>query len=70
MRGLAGSLFILIGVSTIVALFSCLRRPALVCFIVAFGAVLVWWPQLNQRTMPIGRQMSPGKSLERLTATC
>ena len=46
-RGLAGSLFILIGVSTIVALFSRLRRPALVCFIAMFGIVLVWWTTIS-----------------------
>ena len=47
MRGLAGSLFILIGISTITALFSRLRRPALVCFIVVFGIVLVWWTTIK-----------------------
>ena len=46
-RGLAVSLFILFGVSTIAAIFSCLRRPALVCFIVAYGAVLVWWTAIQ-----------------------
>ena len=46
-RGLAGSLFILIGISTIVALFSRLRRPALVCFVAAFGVVLVWWTTIR-----------------------
>ncbi len=46
-RGLAGSLFILTGASTIVALFTYLRRPALVCFVVAFGAVLVWWTTIK-----------------------
>ena len=42
-RGLAGVLFILVGVSTIVALFTRVRRRALACFIGAFGAVLIWW---------------------------
>jgi hypothetical protein len=47
MRGLAGALFILIGVSAIAALFSRFRRPALVCFVAAFGFVLVWWTTIS-----------------------
>ena len=47
MRGLAGSVFILVGFSAIAALFSRLRRPALACFIAAFGIVLVWWTTIR-----------------------
>ena len=47
MRGFAGSVFFLISVSTIAALFSRLRRPALVCFIAVFGIVLVWWTTIR-----------------------
>ena len=47
MRGLVGSIFILIGVSAIGALFSRLRRPALVCFIAAFGIILIWWTTIR-----------------------
>jgi Domain of unknown function (DUF4105) len=43
MRGLAGALFILVGISAIVALLTRFRRLGLACFIVAFGAVLIWW---------------------------
>jgi len=43
MRVLAAALSILVGVSTIVALFTRVRRPALACFIGAFGVVLIWW---------------------------
>ena len=43
MRGLAGSVFILIGVSAIAALFSRLRSPVLACFMAAFGIILIWW---------------------------
>ena len=46
-RGFAGSLFILIGISAIIVLFSRLRRPALVCFVAAFGLVLVWWTTIK-----------------------
>src|SRR5271169_2666919 len=47
MRGLAGIVFILIGVSAIAALFSRLRRVALACFIAVFGIVLVWWSTIR-----------------------
>jgi hypothetical protein len=43
MRGLAGALFILVGISAIVALLTRFRRLGLACFIIAFGAVLIWW---------------------------
>ena len=46
-RGFAGSLFILIGISAIIVLFSRWRRPALVCFAAAFGLVLVWWTTIK-----------------------
>ncbi len=47
MRGFAVTLSILIGISTITALFSRLRRSALVCFIAAFGFVLFWWTTIK-----------------------
>jgi len=46
-RGLAAGLFILAGIATIVALFTRLRRPALVGFLAAFGAILVWWSTIR-----------------------
>ena len=46
-RGLAAGLFILAGIATIVALFTRLHRPALVGFLVAFGAILVWWSTIR-----------------------
>ena len=46
-RGLAGGLFILIGLYTIIAVFGRLRLPVLVTFIAAFGAVLIWWSTIR-----------------------
>ena len=74
MRGLAGGLFILIGVSTIVALFSRLRRPALVCFIAAFGAVLVWWTTIRPEDRAdwapdVARQVTGTLDGDKLTLT-
>jgi uncharacterized protein DUF4105 len=46
-RGLVAGLFVLVGVATIVALFDRVRWRALVCFIGAFGAVLVWWTTIT-----------------------
>ena len=74
MRGLVGGLFILIGVSTIVALFSRVRRPALVCFIAAFGAVLVWWTTISPENQAdwapdVARQVTGTLDGDKLTLT-
>mgnify|MGYP001066080490 CR=1 FL=1 len=42
-RGLACALFLLFGLTTIIALFSRFRVGAFVFFVAAFAAVLVWW---------------------------
>ncbi len=47
MRGFAGSLVILIGFFTIVAVYSRFRRLAFACFVAAFGAVLIWWSTIR-----------------------
>jgi hypothetical protein len=74
MRGLAGSLFILFGVATVVALFSRWRRPALVCFLAAFGGILVWWntiaPADNGNWAPdVARQVTGTLDGDMLTLT-
>jgi hypothetical protein len=46
-RDLIGSLVILIGVGTIIALYSRFRRPALICFITAFSIDLIWWATIK-----------------------
>jgi hypothetical protein len=43
MRALAGTLFFLIGVAAILALFTRGRQLVLVSFLAAFAAVLAWW---------------------------
>jgi hypothetical protein len=48
-RGLAGIVFFVIGVTAIVALFGRWRRPALLCFLAAFGAILAWWATITPR---------------------
>jgi hypothetical protein len=40
---LAGALFAVLGLVTVVAIFSRLRFRGLVLFVVAFRVVLIWW---------------------------
>jgi hypothetical protein len=46
-RALAGVLFILFGLATIIALFSRFRIRALVLFAAALAVVLVWWSTIR-----------------------
>jgi Domain of unknown function (DUF4105) len=46
-RALAGALFAVLGLATVVALFSRLRFHGLVLFVVAFSAVLIWWSTIT-----------------------
>ena len=46
-RGVAAGLFPLLGAATTIALFGRLRLRWLAAFIVAFGAVLVWWSRIR-----------------------
>jgi Domain of unknown function (DUF4105) len=46
-RGLAGSLFILIGLLTMIGFFSSLRIPALAFFVTTFGGILIWWSAIE-----------------------
>ena len=48
-RGLIASVAILVGVGTIIALYSRFRRPAFACFIAAFGAILIWWVTIRPK---------------------
>jgi hypothetical protein len=74
LRGLAGSLFILIGVLTLVALFSSRRRPALVVFATAFFTVLIWWSTIRpvdhaDWAPDVARQVTGTLDGEKLTLT-
>jgi hypothetical protein len=73
-RGLAGSLFVLLGLAAIIALFSRSRLPVLVLFAVAFGAVLVWWstirpPGRGDWAPDVARQVTGTQSGDLLTLT-
>jgi hypothetical protein len=46
-RGIVAGAFVVAGLSTIVALFTRLRRAALATFVVVFGAVLAWWTTIK-----------------------
>ena len=48
-RGLAASAFALDGLATIVAVFTRVRRPALIAFLAAFAAMLAWWSTIHPR---------------------
>lgn len=47
LKGLVAGLAGLFGLLTAAALFSRLRRPMLAAFVVAFGALLVWWSSIK-----------------------
>jgi hypothetical protein len=73
-RGLAAGLYILAGLSTIVALFTRLRLLALVGFLAAFGAILLWWstirPAAHGDWAPsVARQVTGSLDGDRLTLT-
>ncbi|PSH54979.1 hypothetical protein CU102_28305, partial [Phyllobacterium brassicacearum] len=42
-RGGAGGFLVLLGLATIVALFTRMRIPAVAVFLAVFGAILIWW---------------------------
>jgi hypothetical protein len=46
-RGVAASLFVIVGAVTAVTLFTRRRWPALAAFALAFGALLVWWSTIK-----------------------
>jgi hypothetical protein len=46
-RGFAAGVFALGGLATVVALFTRLRRPALIAFLAAFAAMLAWWSTIH-----------------------
>jgi hypothetical protein len=73
-RGLAASLFGLLGTATIVAVFTRLRRAAVVVFAVAFGAVLVWWSTIEPLAQAdwasdVSRQVTGTRNGDLLTLT-
>ena len=47
LRALAGGLFVLLGLATILALFTRLRLRALAVFLAAFALMLVWWGSIQ-----------------------
>jgi hypothetical protein len=47
LRGLAAGLFVLVGFATVVAMFTRQRGRALVGFLAAFAAILVWWSTIK-----------------------
>ena len=49
-RGLAAGLFALLGLATVVALFSPRRWAALAAYALAFGGVAVWWSAISPPT--------------------
>jgi hypothetical protein len=55
-RGLAAGLFVLLGLATIIALFTRRRWPAIAVFAFAFGALLLWWSTI---TPPAGGDWAP-----------
>jgi hypothetical protein len=72
-RGLAGGLFVLLGLATIIALFGS-RLRALVVFAVAFGAVLVWWSTIKPLdhadwAPDVSRQVTGTRNNDLLTLT-
>ena len=46
-RALGAGLFVLLGFTTLIALFGRLRLPAVLAFAVAFGGVLAWWSTIT-----------------------
>jgi Domain of unknown function (DUF4105) len=44
---IAGGFFVLLGLATIIALFTHMRIRALVVFLAAFGAILIWWNTIS-----------------------
>jgi hypothetical protein len=55
-RGVAASLFAVLGAATAVALFTRRRSPALAAFALAFGALVVWWSTIKP---PAGGDWAP-----------
>ena len=73
-RGLTASLFILVGLVTIIALYSRFRHPALACFVAAFGAVLIWWATIQPNDQAnwapdVARQVTGSLDGDMLTLT-
>nr|WP_310422364.1 DUF4105 domain-containing protein [Mycoplana sp. BE70] len=46
-RALAAGLFVLLGLASAIGMFGRLRFPAIMLFVVAFGAVLIWWSSIT-----------------------
>ena len=55
-RAVAAGLFVLLGLTTIVTLFTRRRWPALAVFALAYGALLLWWSTI---TPPNGGEWQP-----------
>jgi hypothetical protein len=70
----AGCLFILLGLATIIALFTRLRIQAFVVFLVAFAAILVWWsairpPENADWAREVAQQVTGTRNADLLTLT-
>lgn len=70
----AGCLFILLGLATIIALFTRLRIQAFVVFLVAFAAILIWWsairpPENADWAREVAQQVTGTRNGDLLTLT-
>ena len=61
-RGLAAGIFGLFGLVTIISLFTHRRVPAVLAFLVAFGAVSLWWQTIKPIAQVDWAPMSRGRS--------
>ena len=73
-RALAGALFAVLGLATVVAIFSRFRFHGLVLFVVAFSAVLIWWStirplQVADWAPDVARQVTGTRQGDLLTLT-
>ena len=73
-RALGAAMFILLGLSAVIALFGRFRLPAVLAFAVAFAGVLAWWsmitpPDRGDWAPDVARQVTGTLSGDLLTLT-